>query len=115
MLNAIKPPAKRFGDVLDSESIIDLSREHVIVTPDDLAKALRRLQSLLNPHPNPGLCKRLIGRVLLPLWTLSSWPNSAGQTKESYSSPSAELLKIYFKLESSQEVLQVLIQNLNYL
>ncbi len=59
-------------------------------------KLLRRLQSLLNSHPNPGLCKRLIGRVLLPLWTLSSWPNSAGQTKESYSSPSAELLKIYF-------------------
>ena len=115
MLNAIRPPAKKFGDVLDSESIIDLSREHVIVPPDDLAKALYRLQTLLNSHPNPGLCKRLLGRVLLPLWTLSSWPNAGAQTKERYCTPAAELLKVYFKLESSQDVLLVLVQNLNYL
>ncbi|KAH8880101.1 hypothetical protein GQ53DRAFT_552429 [Thozetella sp. PMI_491] len=115
MLNAIKPPAKKYGDVLDSDSIIDLSREHVIVSPDDLAKALRRLLSLLNSHPNPGLCKRLISRLLSPLWALSSWPKPSPQSSENYCAPAKELLKTFLRLETAPDVLVVLIEKLTYL
>lgn len=41
-----------------------------IVDETDLQRALNRLTTLTLPHPNPGLTKRLIGHVMLPLWGL---------------------------------------------
>ncbi|KAL2016521.1 hypothetical protein VTK56DRAFT_3449 [Thermocarpiscus australiensis] len=115
MLHRIKPPPG-FSNSLEagSDGIIDLSKEKILVRHNDLVTALRRLRSLVTSHPNPGLCKRLLSPLLLPLWALSTLHDAQPSLSESIRSPALELLKIYLKLASSPDAVLRLIRNLHY-
>ncbi|KAI1656289.1 hypothetical protein F4813DRAFT_390968 [Daldinia decipiens] len=94
------------------DEVIDLRKEDILVEAVDLRNALRRLSSLLDSHPNPGLTKRLLTPLMLPLWTLSSWPSANSELNEQYRSPANALLKIYLKISGSPEKFQTLLSNL---
>ncbi|KAK0705162.1 hypothetical protein B0H67DRAFT_545977 [Lasiosphaeris hirsuta] len=117
MLNCIRPPPGSSRDDLgtDSEEITDLSTEKVLVQADMLATALHRLRSLVGSHPNPGLCRRLLSPLLLPLWSLSSWPDASSSLAEKICTPVLELLGVHLKLTSSPDTLLPLIHNLGYM
>ncbi|KAK4214001.1 hypothetical protein QBC37DRAFT_422004 [Rhypophila decipiens] len=114
ILHAIKPPLGRRDGTKSDEEIIDLSKDKVLVNCAQLASALRRLQSLTTSHPNPGLCKRLLYPLLLPLWALSSWPNTRQELNDQICTPALELLKIYLKLAGSSGTLFLLVHHLGY-
>ncbi|KAM7222081.1 hypothetical protein V8F06_002586 [Rhypophila decipiens] len=114
ILHAIKPPLGRRDGTKSDEEIIDLSKDKVLVKYAQLASALRRLQSLTTSHPNPGLCKRLLYPLLLPLWALSSWPNARQELNDQICTPALELLKIYLKLAGSSGTLFLLVHHLGY-
>lgn len=94
------------------DAVVDLQKEATIVQPDELALALRRLTALLNAHPNPGLTGRLLAPLLLPLWTLSSWPEADKACVESFCHPSKTLLQIYLKISGSTEKYSLVVNNL---
>lgn len=63
----------------------------------EVADALRRLASLISSHPNPGLSRRLLRNIVLPLWSLASWP-AKGNELEDYRAPAGFLLHIILQL-----------------
>ncbi|KAI1298659.1 hypothetical protein F5Y03DRAFT_260486 [Xylaria venustula] len=83
------------------DEVVDLRKRAIMVQADALHVALKRLSSLLNSHPNPGLTKRLLGPLLMPLWALSSWPLPTTQMKERYCQQAQALIEIYLKLAGS--------------
>ncbi|KAI1337260.1 hypothetical protein F5Y15DRAFT_425849 [Xylariaceae sp. FL0016] len=95
----------------DSDEVLDLRRERILVPTEELHTALKRLLSLLNSHPNPGLTKRLLSPLILPLWSLSSWPRD-DKIKERYGGPARTLLEIYLRLSGSPEKFQIILENL---
>ncbi|KAI0539384.1 hypothetical protein GGR58DRAFT_512420 [Xylaria digitata] len=94
------------------DEVVDLRKRTVLIEADALHIALKRLSSLLNSHPNPGLTKRLLGPLLLPLWALSSWPLPNTQVKEQYCQLAQALIEIYLKLAGSADKLLEIINNL---
>ena len=94
------------------DEVVDLRKRTVLVEADALHVALRRLSSLLNSHPNPGLTKRLLGPLLMPLWALSSWPLPATPMNEQYCQPAQSLIEIYLKLAGSADRFLDIIQDL---
>lgn len=116
MLNCLKPPPGSSNEEgADSDGVIDFSRNKVLVQYNDLITSIHRLRSLVVSHPNPGLCKRLLSPLLLPLWALACWPNAEASVAEKLCTPALELLRIYIKLTPSPELILLLIQNLDYL
>lgn len=97
---------------VDSGDIIDLSKERVLVSAQQLAKALFRLQALLISHPNPSLSKRLLHPIILPLWALASSVRPPSHCEERYCQPAQNLLRIYFKLAAEPQRIDIVIQNL---
>ncbi|KAK3345320.1 hypothetical protein B0H65DRAFT_466282 [Neurospora tetraspora] len=116
LLHHIKPPPGGLPktDTGDDDEVIDLSKDKVLVKQKDLVTALQRLHALIVSHPNPGLCKRLLSPLLLPLWALTTWPNSEKPLSEKITEPASELLKIFLKLSPSAPVLLALVHNLGY-
>ncbi|KAI1374729.1 hypothetical protein F4677DRAFT_153480 [Hypoxylon crocopeplum] len=92
--------------------VVDLRKETILVDADELYVSLRRLSSLLNSHPNPGLTKRLLVPLILPLWTLSSWPPVNDTFDERYRRPASALLQVYLKLSGSPQKFQELLSTL---
>lgn len=86
----------------------------MLVTAEQLAQALYRLQALLISHPNPSLSRRLLSRVVLPLWALASWIRPSPQCHEKFCQPAQNLLKIYLKIAAEPTELQGVIKNLFY-
>jgi hypothetical protein len=101
-------------EAIDSDDIVDLSQDRVLVSSDQLALALRRLKTLVLSHPNPSLCKRLVRPVLLSLWSICSWPDVNPKAKEDFATPALDLLKIYLKLGVPADVYDFIIQHLTY-
>ncbi|KAI5860447.1 hypothetical protein GGS23DRAFT_237332 [Durotheca rogersii] len=94
------------------DEVVDLRKETVSVEADELHTALKRLSSLLDSHPNPGLTKRLLGPLMLPMWTISSWPPVNERFDERYRRPATTLLQIFLKIAGSPERFQALLKNL---
>lgn len=94
------------------DEVVDLRRETILVEAEDLHIALNRLSALLDSHPNPGLTKRLLAPLMLPLWTLSTWPPAGEQLDQRYRRTANTLLKIYLKLSGTPEKFQVLLKNM---
>lgn len=116
LLHHIKPPPGGVPktETGDDDEVIDLSKDKVLVKQKGLVTALQRLHSLVTSHPNPGLCKRLLSPLLLPLWALTTWPNSEKPLSEKITEPASALLKIFLKLSPSAAVLLALVHNLGY-
>lgn len=85
------------------DEIVDLRTHTILIQADALHVALKRLSSLLNSHPNPGLTKRLLRPLLMPLWSLSSWVAPTLQVKDQYCQPSQILIETYLKLAGSAD------------
>lgn len=98
----------------DNAEIVDLTKPTVLVTAEQLAQALYRLQALLISHPNPSLSKRLLHRSVLPLWALASWTHPQPHCHEHYCQPAQNLLKIYLKIAADATELTSIIKNLVY-
>ncbi|KAI3323688.1 hypothetical protein HD806DRAFT_543916 [Xylariaceae sp. AK1471] len=94
------------------DEVVDLRRQTILVQADALHVALRRLSSLLNSHPNPGLTKRLLSPLLMPLWALLSWPSPSAKLKDRYCQPAQALLEIYLKLAGSADKFLEILNNL---
>lgn len=92
--------------------IIDLSKDRVLVSAEQLAQALFRLQALLISHPNPSLSKRLLHPIILPLWALASSIRPQAHCEEHYCQPAQNLLRIYLKLAAEPQRIETVIQNL---
>lgn len=116
ILRSINPSAGTDTSSADEgpDEIVDLTKPKVLVTSEQLARALHRLQALLISHPNPNLSKRLLHRVVLPLWALSSWTRAQKECQDRFCQPSQNLLKIYLKLAAEPTQVHSLIQDLLY-
>ncbi|KAI0877152.1 hypothetical protein GGS24DRAFT_448958 [Hypoxylon argillaceum] len=85
------------------DEVVDLRKRTILVQADALHLALKRLSSLLNSHPNPGLTKRLLNQLLLPLWALSSYAPPSTHVKERYCQLAQDLIEIYLKISGSAD------------
>lgn len=96
------------------DDIVDLRRNAaaVLVSEVSVAEGLRRLQTLIISHPNPGLTRRLLNPVVLPLWALSSWSNASKSCEEDYCLPARNLLKIYLKISTASDKVMPIVQDL---
>lgn len=95
-----------------SDEVIDLTRGQEVVTPSNLTRAVRRLGILILSNPSPGLCKRLLTRVLPQLWAIASLPSSSKKISEEIKTPARTMLQTYFQLFGGLETTLLLIQNL---
>ncbi|SPO03831.1 related to D-ribulokinase [Cephalotrichum gorgonifer] len=98
----------------ESDEAVDLTRDKVAVSAGSLLLSLRRLSALIHASPSPGVCKRLVGPVLLELWAIASWLNPPEAVKEKYCDVAASLLRMFLKIVSTQKDTDVLIRNLLY-
>ncbi|CAN8104046.1 unnamed protein product [Discula destructiva] len=96
----------------ETDEIIDLSKPRVLVTADQLAQALHRLQALLISHPNPNLSKRLLHRIVLPLWAIASWISPSKSCEERFCQPANNLLRVYLKIAAEPAQLLTLTKDL---
>jgi hypothetical protein len=96
------------------DDIVDLRRNAaaVLVSDDSVGEGLRRLQTLIISHPNPGLTRRLLNPIVLPLWALSSWSNASKQCEEDYCLPARNLLKIYLKISTEPDKVMPIVRDL---
>ncbi|KAI0862497.1 hypothetical protein F4860DRAFT_512845 [Xylaria cubensis] len=111
-LSSQEAPAEPLVFSAGLDEVIDLRKRTILVRADALHVALKRLSSLLNSHPNPGLTKRLLSPLLLPLWALSSWPSPTTHVKERYCGPALALIEIYLRLAGSAEKFLEITDNL---
>ncbi|KFY43641.1 hypothetical protein V495_03855 [Pseudogymnoascus sp. VKM F-4514 (FW-929)] len=95
ILRCIDPSQGRSIAKSDSETIV--GARSILSSDAELADALRRLASLISSHPNPGLSRRLLRNIVLPLWSLASWP-AEGSELEDYRAPAGFLLHIILQL-----------------
>ncbi|PQE11474.1 putative protein required for cell viability protein [Rutstroemia sp. NJR-2017a BBW] len=79
--------------------IVELGTPEVLVSADELGRALKRLHTLVTSHPHPSLTKRLLNPIFLPLWSISSWYTRRGASESQ--TLSIKLLKILLQLTSS--------------
>ncbi|KAK3946240.1 hypothetical protein QBC46DRAFT_301480 [Diplogelasinospora grovesii] len=115
LINSINPPLELVDAANNAGEIIDLTKERVIVKPDELATALHRLASLLFSHPNPALFKQLTFPLLLPLWAIASWTDAKPAIAEKYCHFAGSLLRVALKLAPSPDFIQPIIKNLGYM
>lgn len=97
---SIVPPADD-SKLSTEEPIVTLGISKVLVSSDEVAKSLQRLIALLSSHPNPSLTRRLLWPILLPLWSLSSWPEEDAKIDARYRKPARKLLRTFLQLSSS--------------
>ncbi|KAK2810963.1 hypothetical protein FQN50_002555 [Emmonsiellopsis sp. PD_5] len=85
------------GSPLEESALNDLEGEILIDEPK-LVLALGRLRALTLLHPNPGLLKRLVTPVLLPLWGLKCYAKE--HKKSSWYDKVSTLLKTFFSVSA---------------
>ncbi|KAL8885252.1 MAG: hypothetical protein Q9215_006875 [Flavoplaca cf. flavocitrina] len=75
-----------------------------------LRLALDRLSALVQLHPNPGLTKRLVVPVLLPLWGLGCY--AINHSRANWADQIHRILVVYMKLSATESQLLLLSDNL---
>ncbi|CAK7233466.1 hypothetical protein SEUCBS140593_008612 [Sporothrix eucalyptigena] len=112
MLRCIDPTTGRTA--VRESGIVDLRKNAaaVLVPEETVSEGLRRLQTLIISHPNPGLTRRLLHPILLPLWALSSWTNASKKCGENYCLPARNLLKIYLKISTAPDKVMPIVRDL---
>ncbi|KZF19463.1 hypothetical protein L228DRAFT_285874 [Xylona heveae TC161] len=109
VLGKVDPGLNTF---ITESSIPSLQNEvTVLVSESELKLALQRLSTLLTSHPNPGLTKRLLTPVKLPLWALLCSARDTDKTAYSYAS---SLLYAYFKVSAGTPQMIELSEDIMY-
>ncbi|KAI4174377.1 MAG: hypothetical protein LQ343_002312 [Gyalolechia ehrenbergii] len=80
------------------------------IREDALKTAVSRLAALVHFHSNPGVTKRLIGPILLPLWGLHGYAHDHRRT--SWADQVHQILCTYMKLSATESQLRLLSDNL---
>lgn len=93
-----------------SVKIEKMNSESTIVDGDMVNLAIERLRSLVLQHPNPGLVKRIVYPILLPLWGLICYAQE-NQLK-AYQEKIFELLQTYFSISVGVQPLKKLVDHL---
>ncbi|CAI7591385.1 unnamed protein product [Penicillium viridicatum] len=83
---------------------------NVLVDGVTVDLALNRLRCLTLQHPNPGLVKRIVYPILLPLWGLVCFSQEEGLT--SFHERVLPLLQTYFGISVGAQPLKKLVDNL---
>lgn len=94
-------PASSGRNVGNGDVIVDSAMVHL---------AIDRLRTLALQHPNPGLVKRIVYPILLPLWGLA-WYSQDQQLTETHEKIMA-LLQTYFSISVGPQPLKKLADNL---
>ncbi|KAL8934616.1 MAG: hypothetical protein Q9216_005817 [Gyalolechia sp. 2 TL-2023] len=95
------------------EPIIDSLNPKIgscFVGEDALKTAVSRLSALVHLHSNPGVTKRLVGPLLLPLWGLHSY--ALDHRRSSLADQVYRVLSTYMKLSATETELRLLSDNL---
>jgi hypothetical protein len=79
-------------------TIATLGIAKILSTSENVSQSLKRLLVLLTSHPHPSLTKRLLSPILLPLWSISSWPYRNDSLENMYQKPARTLLKTLIQL-----------------
>lgn len=95
-----RPPSSG-KNVGNGDVIVDSAMVHL---------AIDRLRTLALQHPNPGLVKRIVYPILLPLWGLA-WYSQDQQLTETHEKIMA-LLQTYFSISVGPQPLKKLADNL---
>ncbi|KAJ5497450.1 hypothetical protein N7463_009437 [Penicillium fimorum] len=82
----------------------------VLVDGATVAVALNRLRCLTLQHPNPGLVKRIVYPILLPLWGLVCFSKEEELT--AFHEKAMPLLQTYFGISVGAQPLKKLVDNL---
>jgi hypothetical protein len=82
----------------------------IVVEGDITDLALERLKSLALQHPNPGLVKRIVYPILLPLWGFACY--SQQQQLTDIHEKVMALLQTYFSISVGVQPLKKLVDNL---
>ncbi|KGQ07485.1 hypothetical protein BBAD15_g7203 [Beauveria bassiana D1-5] len=117
LLERVNPSLKQESSVKKEEEkeenkVIDLSKPKVLIEADALQQAMQRLEVLVLSNPSPGLCKRILGRVILQIWALASWNNPGEVVQKSVYTPAKKLLRTYLQLFGNLDSVKPLIANL---
>ncbi|KAJ5560867.1 hypothetical protein N7535_009064 [Penicillium sp. DV-2018c] len=83
---------------------------NVLVDCATLDLAIHRLRCLTLQHPNPGLVKRIIQPILLPLWCLVCYSQEEGET--AFHERVLPLLQTFFGISVGDQPLKKLVDNL---
>lgn len=102
----------RFSDIgCSTPAKVDQGRAvHTIVDGAVVELAIDRLRSLTLQHPNPGLVKRIVYPILLPLWALACY--SEEHQLSTYHEKVMVLLQTYFGISVGIPPLKKLLDNL---
>ncbi|KAJ4296611.1 hypothetical protein N0V90_006658 [Kalmusia sp. IMI 367209] len=92
LLDTISP--KLAGEARLSKS----TAGQVIVDEQDLRLALRRLATIASSYSHPGLLKRLVGPIILPLWALLTHASSRPSLDKGWSELSRAIMLRYLSL-----------------
>ena len=87
--------------MLPEEAIITLGSPKIVVPSHEVFKSLRALSTLVTAHPHPSLTRRLLGPIMLPLWSLSCWHQRTKDVEDRYINPARTLLTTFLRLSSS--------------
>lgn len=115
LVESINPSLRQANAVKKEEAedeVIDLSKPKVLVRADTLQQAMQRLEVLVLSNPSPGLCKRILGRVILQIWALASWNNPTEVIQKSVYTPARKLLRTYLQLFGNLDSVKPLVANL---
>lgn len=99
----------RDGSVSPAVSLNDFEGQ-ILVDEARLLLSIERLASLASLHPNPGLLKRLVQPVLLPLWGLQCYAKE--REKSWWHDKVATLLETYFSVSASVSRLETLVDHI---
>jgi hypothetical protein len=87
-----------------------ISPGDILVDETELLLAVERLATLSLQHPNPGLVKRLVQPILLPLWGLACYAQE--KHKDTWYEKVFALLQTYFSLSVGLQPLKKIVDNL---
>ncbi|KKA24085.1 Protein required for cell viability [Rasamsonia emersonii CBS 393.64] len=105
-LRSFAPPA---GDVSPRDTE-DISQGDIMVDEPELSLAIERLATLSLQHPNPGLVKRLVHPILLPLWGLACYTQE--KNKKAWHEKVFSIIQTYFSLSAGLQPLKKIVDNL---
>ncbi|MCJ1282898.1 hypothetical protein MMC26_002224 [Xylographa opegraphella] len=103
-----------FPKVPQSEETSDngiIMSKGIVNTSDNIQRALQRLAALTLMFPNPGLVKRIMTPLLLPLWSILCLSVNPGINKPMYTKVS-QILSTYFKVSAGADGFIQLIDHL---
>lgn len=103
---SINPPKEKPVSVQGSGSSVSNDTQAFVAEPE-LRRAVSRLVALLTSRPNPGLSKRLLGRLMLPLWALLDYAKCHPVDRVWRDIP-WQLLETFFRLGAGVEQLETL-------